>query len=365
MDTITQGLLGAATAQCGFRQKIGRDATWAAFVAGVLPDGDIFFSRVSEWFGNGRFMDGLRYHRGWTHSLVAIPVLALLVAGAWWALRRWRLRRGGVSRRGSPVGFGWLYACCFVAVATHGLLDACTSYGTQLLWPFSTNRLAWDCVPIIDLIYTPLLILTLVLCYAARKIWRRPERAARVSLAVGVVGMVLSTGYLAAGRVCHDIARYRGLETVGDRQILSAEAYPMFGSIFLWRVVVQTPKDWYVLRVHLFGDKRKDRKMMSRAAKLTPEPPEVHRARQTEAYALFDWFARGQVRTDAHREDKAVIVEFHDMRYGRRAASPEGLWLLRFRFSPGQTTPVEITRPRSTPRRGVIVREYWRDLWNP
>ncbi|MBN1555294.1 MAG: metal-dependent hydrolase [Phycisphaerae bacterium] len=363
MDTITQGLLGAATAQCGFRQKIGRDATWAAFFAGVLPDVDIFFAPIAHWLGQSQPMDGLRYHRGLTHSLVAIPVLALLTAGLWWALRRWWLRRNWVSHRGT-VRFGWLYACCFVAVATHGLLDACTSYGTQLLWPFSADRLAWDCVPIIDLIYTPILILTLLLCYVARKLRRRkPARAARISLAIGILGMALSTGYLVAGRVCHDIAKYRGMEKVGDRRIVSAEAYPMVGSIFLWRVVVQTPGDWYVLRVHLFGDR--DRVETSRAAKRRPIPPEVTRARETEAYKLFNWFAGGQLRAVVHEEGETTIVEFHDMRYAWRTASPDGLWFLRFQFTPGGVTPVDISRPGSSRGREKMIEERWRDLWNP
>lgn len=363
MDTITQGLLGAVSAQCGFRKKIGRDATWAAFAAAVLPDLDIFFSRVAHWLGHSQTMDGLRYHRGFTHSLVAIPALALLAAGLWWVLRRWRLRRNWVLTRGN-VRFRWLYACCFVAVGTHALLDVCTSYGTQLLWPFSSARLAWDCVPIIDLIYTPILLLTLLLCYVARKLWRNaPARAARVSLVIGIAGMALSTAYLAAGRICHDIATYRGMEKVGDQRIESAEAYPMIGSIFLWRVVLQTPDDWYVLRVHLFGDT--GRIEAARVAKIKPLPPEVLQARSTDEYKLFDWFANGQLRPVVRGEGPITIVEFHDMRYGWRAGSPEGAWFLQFRFSPGNPTPIDISRPHSSPRRNRAVREHWRDMWNP
>ncbi|MDB2316436.1 metal-dependent hydrolase, partial [Luminiphilus sp.] len=36
----------------------------------------------------------------------------------------------------------WLVA--LVGYATHGLLDACTTYGTMLLWPFSDARIAWS-----------------------------------------------------------------------------------------------------------------------------------------------------------------------------------------------------------------------------
>lgn len=362
MDTITQGLLGAVSAQCGFRQKIGRDASWAAFAAAVLPDLDIFFSRIAHWLGNSQTMDGLRYHRGFTHSLVAIPFLALLAAGGWWGLRRWR-RRNWVLTRGG-VRFGWLYACCFVAVGTHALLDACTSYGTQLLWPFSTARLAWDCVPIVDILYSPILVLTLLACFVVRKTRRRsPVRANRISLAIGILGMVLSTGYLAAGRVCHNLARYRGMEAVGDRRIESAEAYPMIGTIFLWRVVLQTPDDWYVLRVHLLGPK--DRIEMSRVAKCKHTPPEVNQARTTEEYRLFNWFADGQLRPVVRRGGDVTFVEFHDMRYGWPTASPESIWFLQFQFVPGQPAPVHIRRRRSLHRRKRAVSELWNDIRNP
>ena len=265
--------------------------------------------------------------------------------------------------RGS-VRFGWLYACCLVAVGTHGLLDVCTSYGTQLLWPFSSARLAWDCVPIIDLIYTPVLFLTLLLCYLARKLWRnKPLRAKHASLAIGVAGMVISTAYLATGRLCHNFAVYRGMEKVGDRQIDSAEAYPMLGSIFLWRVVLQTPEDWYVLRVHLLGGK--DRIESVRVDKPRPLPQEVLYAWNTDEYKLFDWFARGQIRPIVRYEGDLVVVEFHDMRYGWRTASPTSAWFLQFQFSPGKAAPLDISRIRTSPGRKHALREYWRDLWNP
>ena len=38
--------------------------------------------------------------------------------------------------------------------ATHGLLDSCTSYGTQLFWPFSDVRVAWDTMSIVDPLFT-------------------------------------------------------------------------------------------------------------------------------------------------------------------------------------------------------------------
>ncbi|XOT98672.1 metal-dependent hydrolase, partial [Alcaligenes pakistanensis] len=44
---------------------------------------------------------------------------------------------------------------------THPLLDAFTSYGTQLLWPLAATPATWSSIFIIDPLYTlPLLIAT-------------------------------------------------------------------------------------------------------------------------------------------------------------------------------------------------------------
>ena len=50
-------------------------------------------------------------------------------------------------------------AAALIGFTTHGLLDAFTSYGTLLFWPFSDKRISWDIISIIDpLITIPLLL---------------------------------------------------------------------------------------------------------------------------------------------------------------------------------------------------------------
>ncbi|WP_019218287.1 metal-dependent hydrolase [Legionella tunisiensis] len=46
-----------------------------------------------------------------------------------------------------------------IGYATHGLLDACTNYGTVLFWPFSERRVYWDLISIIDPFFTVPLVL--------------------------------------------------------------------------------------------------------------------------------------------------------------------------------------------------------------
>jgi inner membrane protein len=123
-------------------QLVPAPSRWWAAAAGaifaVLPDVDyfvIFWDRLAF----------IRYHRGFTHSLVALPLFAL--AGA--LLGRYL---------GGPRWFKPLFILGLAVLASHLLLDLATSYGTQLLSPFSRRRFALDWIFIIDPYFTALLL---------------------------------------------------------------------------------------------------------------------------------------------------------------------------------------------------------------
>ena len=351
MDTITQGLLGAVTAQLGFRRRLGRSATWAAAFTAVAADLDVLIVPALRLVGVrvGPF-DAMLYHRGISHSLFFVPVLALVAAGVWYAFRRKQL--------------GWLYLCCLVAAATHPLLDACTSYGTQLLMPLSRRRVALDAVPIIDILYTPLLVLTLAACWTIRRLAGRRNRAA---IAAGWVGLVLSVGYLAAGRAMHDVAVGRAREAcrLSPSDASRIEAYPSLGTIFVWRVVVRSDAGWDVGRTHLLFD---------RPVRLThhadADGPHVRKATADRHVGIFDWFASGQLRPVNHRVEGERVVDFHDMRYGVRPESPTSLWMARVRFD-ADGNVASVRRVNNFQRRGggrafsQVVRLAWRELFRP
>jgi inner membrane protein len=366
MDTITQGLLGAATAQLGFRQRIGRDATWVAAAAGVLPDLDIFIAPLLSLTGHELdSFASLRYHRGLSHSLLFAPVLSLPVAALWWRLRRRSAGRGaqGDSASQRPPPFRLLYLCVLVAVFTHPLLDWCTSYGTRLLDPLTNARYAIDAAPIVDLIYTPLLIATLLACWVARKIGR--GRAPRATLVIGWLGFLASVGYLAAGRVLHDRAAAKAAGLVGRERVVRADAYPATGSIFLWRAVVETDDAWHAVRVHHFSGAPPERWRRTRAAKAPPNEW-IERARELPEYEIYDWFAAGRLRAAYRRVDGVHVVEFHDMRYSLGTDGVESLWPLVVEFDAAGRA-VFVGR-RTGPRRGDFRKfagDMWRDLWNP
>ena len=88
-------------------------------VAGLLPDADALIYSASDPLLQ------LEYHRHFSHALVFIPFGAALATLLLWPLLR------------HHIPLGALYRYALLGYGTGGLLDACTSYGTHLLWPFS------------------------------------------------------------------------------------------------------------------------------------------------------------------------------------------------------------------------------------
>ena len=146
MDPVSQGVLGASVPQAISRKKHLVAASLFGALSGMAPDLDSLIR------SNTDPLLYLEYHRQFSHSLFFIPIGSLICALVFYFLfaRRWE------------ISFKLTYLFCLLGYATHGLLDACTSYGTELLWPFSNERFVWNNISIVDPIFT-LPLLTLVI----------------------------------------------------------------------------------------------------------------------------------------------------------------------------------------------------------
>ena len=157
MDPVSQGVVGAAFAQTAARRTTLATVAWYGALGGMAPDLDVLFQSSTDP------LLFLEFHRQFTHSLVFIPVGALLV---FLALRvvanRIKILQGLTTSQA--------YLACLMGYATHGLLDSCTSYGTQLFWPFSDARVAWDTMSIVDPLFTiPLLVFVIAAARTQRQ----------------------------------------------------------------------------------------------------------------------------------------------------------------------------------------------------
>ena len=367
MDPLTQGLLGAVTAQLGFRQRIGSaSATWLAAGAAMAADLDIFAGVVGRLFGVEVGTSGIwRYHRGISHSLFAAPLIALLVAVPWWLCRR----RGKTRDGPASASLGLLFACLTVAALSHLFLDWCTAYGTQLLAPFSDRRFALDAIAIVDIIFTPILLATVLTCWVVRRC--RGARSGRATIVVASVGLALSMGYIATGCVLRDqvvrqareLARVEQARTQSSAKILDVRAYPYIGTVLLWRATVEFEDRWLVARIRPLGGAGAVRS--NTVAKV--DNVFVRKARGLEQLQTYAWFADDQLRAAYRNDGTRHVVELHDMRYAPSPDSIESLWPVRVTFASGGNV-VRIERLRSRKRRrsiGQFVTEVWREITAP
>jgi len=149
MDNLTHTLVGAALAETGLK-KHTRLATATLLVAANAPDVDI----VSYAWGEPV---ALGFRRGWTHGVLAMLLLPLLVTAV---MLTWEWAVGGGRGRPETVGGGQgrsgavrpkaLLALAALGVATHPLLDSLNTYGMRWLMPFDGRWFYGDALFIID-----------------------------------------------------------------------------------------------------------------------------------------------------------------------------------------------------------------------
>src|SRR5580700_10778356 len=89
MEPITHFLTGACIGRAGLNRKTAY-ATLAAVLAAEAADRDVLWGFAGP-------VQGLKHHRGITHTFLAVPVVAGVVVGAIWLLDRWLTRRRRVE----------------------------------------------------------------------------------------------------------------------------------------------------------------------------------------------------------------------------------------------------------------------------
>jgi inner membrane protein len=218
VDPLSQGALGAAVAASPARARRVAIAAGLGALSGMAPDLDVLIRSPSDP------LLFLEYHRQFTHALAFVPVGALICALAAYPLaRRW-------------LGFGAVYGFCLLGYASHGLLDACTSYGTQLLWPFADTRVAWNAIAVIDPAFT-LPIVALVVLAA----WRRVPGLA-------VAALVWALAYLGLGAWQHGRAHAAAVAVAAERGHDAARftVKPSFGNLLVWKSIYLADGHFYV-----------------------------------------------------------------------------------------------------------------------
>ena len=220
MDTLTHALSGALLARATEPktprpdQLPRRTRMWIGFWAAAFPDSDFIV----------RFIDPLTYlttHRGITHSVVMLPLWALVLAFAFmWILRKkysWRAFVGVIA----------------LGIGAHIVGDVITAFGTMIFAPLSDWRAQLPATFIIDPYFTGILIAGLI----AAAVWKDTRRPA-------VIGLAVLAGYVGFQGLLHQRAVAVGEAYAASRGLKEAEvsAVPQPFSPFNWMLVVEEGK---------------------------------------------------------------------------------------------------------------------------
>jgi|SRR5579875_180621 len=368
MDPITHGIAGALIGKAFFAdrqspvQKTMQKTTvrvtlFAAVLGAVFPDVDVFMDAFSH--------DPLaiaRYHRGFTHSFVGLPIFA--AALAWLTIKffDWYATRPG-QESWTPPSFGLLFAVYAAGIASHILLDGLTDFGTRMWNPFSKDRVAWDFLFIIDFTFTALLlvpqlaawvherrerlrrrgaIMWTLLTGGAVAVWAVARAAsfsfsfAAVIVAAAIfgaiffipfrhqsgasfsraawsrVGFVLACGYIAAAGIAHHAALDRVRKFALSRHIASEKvgAMPLPVSLMNWNGLIETPAGVYQSRFSLNHSAPSQYRFFANS----PQNKFTLEAAQLEPVRTYLWFARFPVMHFTSRNGINTVA-YTDLRF--------------------------------------------------
>ena len=297
MDPLSQATLGAAAAQSLIKKSdLARIALIGA-LAGMAPDLDVLIQSSTDPLLQ------LEYHRQFTHSLIFIPVGALVCAIAFWPFMR------------RHMSFRAIWLTALAGYATHALLDACTTYGTLLLWPFSDARIAWNTISVIDPVFT-LPLLGFVIAAGVKK-----------SQFIGRLGMAWVAFYLSIGVIQEERAIAAGEALAADRGHAPAvvSAKPSFGNLLLWKTVYEYDDHFWVDAVRAGGDVTIiEGDHVARLNLQSSFPWLDTDSQQARDVERFRWFSNDYLAIDS--DDPFFIV---DMRYSHLPNEIKGLWGIR------------------------------------
>jgi inner membrane protein len=318
MDTLTHALSGALLARATAPKEAAAGSlkrrVAAGFLACAAPDLDI----VMLLFGPLAYMES---HRGMTHSLVMVPLWALLYS---WILSK-------ILRE--PRGWRALLGVTAMSLALHIAGDVITTYGTMILAPFSRWRAQIGTTFIIDLWFSGIIIAGLAASAALRR--SRWPAVAACALLAGYVGFQYLQREKAA-EFGERYAREQGLRGA------SINVQPRPVSPFNWTVFVSDAEAHRFANINLV-----------RAAPLRYREGDGFIARLDSAYeplAVAHWATRNRygegaegalARAAWNSDAMAPYRWFADLpAYDGMSAGSTCVWFIDLRFdSPGRGAP--------------------------
>ena len=386
MDTITHGIAGALISKAIFRgddlfsrrsMNRARIVTWALMLGAIFPDSDVLRDLISK---NDMLI--ITWHRSITHSLICLPVFAVVLAALSFYIAR-------LCKWDSP-SLAQLIGIYAAGILSHILLDLITTFGTMIWSPLEWSRPAWDLLFIVDFTFTGILLVPQLLEWVNRDTFHAKRRAlimwvifvpspffiAFIARTVGAppisdgavitaclvfslifllpafrgwgarirpvawnaAGLVIACIYIGFAAYAHHKALERVKNFVAFEHIPAETigALPFPPSVLSWDGLVRTQRGVYEFRMDLTKKNPfladPETKVIVGASesieyKYFPEAPSnqwIDRAKQLPEVQKVLWFSRFPV-TRFHMENGDPVVEIADLRFAQiRPDRPRG-----------------------------------------
>jgi len=383
MDTITHGIAGALIGKAVFRgedmfashpMNRGRIITWSLMLGAIFPDSDV----IRDIFSHDRLLV-ITWHRSITHSLVLLPLWALLLAAITSVFAKWR-------KREAP-SFAALSAIYAVGILSHILLDLVTSFGTMIWSPLEWSRPAWDLIFIVDFTLTAIFLVPQLLAW----VYAHPEKVraravgmwlvflpapfliARIGEMVGApisrrvvlsaivifaalfllpallgwgakirhenwnrAGFAAALVYVACTVYAHHVAlsRIQKFAELDQLHVESIGALPLPPSLWHWDGLARTEQGVYELRMDLADKPANDGQLLALEHRYYPDAPPnsyIEVAKRLPEVQKVLWFSRFPV-TRFHKEGDVAVVEISDIRFAPMRRDRPAAFTYRVRF---------------------------------
>ena len=233
MDSLTQIVLGAATGEAVLEKKVGNKAIFWGAIAGTIPDLDVLLKLVTD------NVTANEMHRGFSHSIVFCVLFAPVFG---WLISKIHKNQQANWKDWSKLMFWGLF--------THPILDAFTTWGTQLFWPLN-YKIAFKNIFVIDPLYTiPFMVCVIVAMFYKRS---NPLRSK-----LNWFGILLSSSYLILTLIIKGFTYKIFQKSLEDQNISykEIETKPTPFNSILWTANVET-ENAYLIGYYSLFDKNK------------------------------------------------------------------------------------------------------------
>lgn len=232
MDSLTQIVLGAAVGEAALGKKVGNKAMLWGAIAGTIPDLDV----ISKFFVDNVTANEL--HRGFSHSIlfsiIAAPILGWVIAKLY---------------KNKEANWKNWTTLMFLGLFTHPILDAFTTWGTQLFWPLD-YKVAIHNIFVADPIYTvPFLGFVIATMFYKRT---NPKRRK-----LNVLGLSISSTYMLITLILQQIACANFSTNLTNQNIAfsAIQTRPTPLNSILWTANVETDDAFLIGYYSLFDKK--------------------------------------------------------------------------------------------------------------